>query len=243
MIRFFTPVLILQLFCLYHAYKNKKDAFWYYLIFILPLIGAIIYLITQVFNKADIEKVTDEIATAIIPSKKVKDAEKRLAFADTFQNRVALADAHFENGNFEEASAHYNAVLKGNFQNDFYVISQLISAKNHMQCYEEVIQLAEKVKNKQEFKNSKTQYVYGLALDAVGRTGEAEENLKTIDQRYSNYAERLMLAKFYERNGKSAATIEILDDIIAESEHMSAHNKRMYRFVIQEVKKFRTELQ
>lgn len=243
MIRFFTPVLILQLFCLYHAYKNKKDAFWYYLIFILPLIGAIIYLITQVFNKADIEKVTDEIATAIIPSKKVKDAEKRLAFADTFQNRVALADAHFENGNFEEASAHYNAVLKGNFQNDFYVISQLINAKNHMQCYEEVIQLAEKVKNKQEFKNSKTQYVYGLALDAVGRTGEAEENLKTIDQRYSNYAERLMLAKFYERNGKSAATIEILDDIIAESEHMSAHNKRMYRFVIQEVKKFRTELQ
>ncbi|WP_046743568.1 hypothetical protein [Kordia zhangzhouensis] len=243
MIRFFTPVLILQLFCLYHAYKNKKDAFWYYLIFILPLIGAIIYLITQVFNKADIEKVTDEIATAIIPSKKVKDAEKRLAFADTFQNRVALADAHFENGNFEEASTHYNAVLKGNFQNDFYVISQLINAKNHMQCYEEVIQLAEKVKNKQEFKNSKTQYVYGLALDAVGRTEEAEENLKTIDQRYSNYAERLMLAKFYERNGKSAATIEILDEIIAESEHMSTHNKRMYRFVVQEVKKFRTELQ
>ncbi|MEM6721210.1 MAG: hypothetical protein AAF611_17910 [Bacteroidota bacterium] len=242
MIRFYTPVLILQLFCLYHAYKNGKAYFWYFAILMLPLIGAVLYLVLEVFNKTDLEKVTDEIATAIIPSKKVKDAEKQLAFADTFQNRVALADAHFENGNYEEASVNYEAALKGNFQKDFYVITQIISAMSQSQKYEEVIQLAEQIKNDHDFKNSKAQYIYGLALDKLGRIEEAEEHLKTIDQRYSNYAERLVLTKFYHKNGKRAKAVEILDEIIMESQHMTAHNRKTYRHVVANVKKFREEL-
>ncbi|MFK7747558.1 MAG: tetratricopeptide repeat protein [Kordia sp.] len=227
---------------MYHAYKNKKDKFWYYLIMMLPLVGALIYLLTEVLNKRDLEKVTEEIAIVINPSKKVKDAEKKLAFADTFQNRVALADAHYENGDYENASIHYEVVLKGNFEKDFYVISQLISAKSQAQQYKEVIRLAEKVKDTFDFKNSKAQYNYGLALDKLGRVAEAEEHLKTIDQRYSNYAERYTLAQFYHKNGKTSKATEILDEIISESEHMSSHNRRMYRHVVINVKKFREEL-
>ena len=101
MFRYYTPILILQIYCLYHAYKNGKDYFWYLMIFMLPVIGAILYLFTQVFNKNDLEKFSEELVTIIVPSKKVKDAEKKLAFAETFQNRVSLADAHFENGDYE----------------------------------------------------------------------------------------------------------------------------------------------
>ena len=242
MLRFYTPVLILQLFCMYHIYKNKKADFWYYVVLLLPVIGAIFYLGTQVFTRGDIEKVTEEIATAIIPSKKVKDAESRLAFSDTFQNRVALADAHFENGDYENASLHYEAALKGNFQNDFYVITQMISSMSQSQNYEEVIRLAEKIKDNFEFKNSKSQFIYGLALDKLGRIEEAEENLKNIDQRYSNYAERLVLAKFYDKNGKRPKAIEILDEIIVEAQHMTSNNRRTYKQVVKEVIQFREEL-
>lgn len=242
MFRYYTPVLILQIFCLYHAYKNRKDYFWYLLIFLLPLIGAILYILTQVLNKTDIEKVTEEIATVIIPSRKVKEAEKRLAFSDTFQNRVALADAHFENGDYEKASEHYEAALKGNFKKDFYVITQMISAMSQSQNYEEVIRLADQIKDNHEFKNSKSQYIYGLALDKLGRIEEAEQNLKTIDQRYSNYAERLVLAEFYAKNDNKAKAIEILDDIISESQHMTPQNRKTYRQVVTNVRKFREEL-
>ncbi len=243
MFRFYSPILILQMYCLYHVYKNKKDYFWYLLILMIPLFGAIIYLFTQVFNKTDLEKVADEIATIIVPSKKVKDAEKRLEFADTFQNRVALADAHFENGDYENASIHYEAALKGNFQKDFYVMTQMISAMSQSQNYEEVIRLAEEIKDKNEFKKSKAQFIYGLALDKLGRIEEAEKNLVFIDQRYSNYEERLMLAKFYHKNGKREKAIEILDEIISESQHMTSPNIRMYRQVITNVLKFREELE
>lgn len=242
MFRLYSPILIIQLFCLYHAYKNKKEYFWCFFIFFVPLVGVIFYVFTQMLNKRDIEKVADEIVTIIIPSKKVKDAEKRLAFADTFQNRVALADAHFENGDYENASLHYETALKGNFQKDFYVMTQMISAMSQSQNYEEVIRLAEEIKDKNEFKKSKAQFIYGLALDKLGRIEEAEKNLVPIDQRYSNYEERLVLARFYHKNGKREKAIEILDEIIVESQHMTSPNIRTYRQVITNVIKFREEL-
>ena len=242
MLRFYSPILIIQIICLYHAYKNRKDYFWYLIIFLIPLIGVIFYVFTQMLNKRDIEKVADEIVTIIVPSKKVKDAEKRLEFADTFQNRVALADAHFENGDYENASKYYETALKGNFEKDFYVMTQMISAMSQSQNYEEVIRLAEEIKDKNEFKKSKTQFTYGLALDKLGRIEEAEKNLVPIDQRYSNYEERLVLAEFYHRNQKSDKAKEILDEIIIESEHMTKPNRQIYRQVITDVRKFREAL-
>jgi len=242
MLRLYSPILILQLCCLYHAYKNRKDYFWYLIILMVPLLGAIMYLITQVFNKTDITKVADEIATIITPSRKVKEAQKQLAFSDTFKNRVALADAYFENEDYENASLQYEAALKGNFQKDFYVMTQMIGAMSQSKNYEEVIRLADEIKHKHEFKNSKSQYIYGLALDKLGRIEEAEQNLKTIDQRYSNYAERLVLAEFYHRNDKREKAVEILDEIITESEHMTPKNKKLYRQVVTDVRKFRQEL-
>lgn len=242
MLRLYSPILILQLCCLYHAYKNGKDYFWYAIIFLLPLLGAIMYLVTQVFNTNDFEKVADEIATIIVPSRKVKEAQKQLAFSDTFQNRVALADAYFENNDYENASLQYEAALKGNYQKDFYVMTQMIGAMSQSKNYEEVIRLADEIKDKHEFQNSKSQYIYGLALDKLGRIEEAEQNLKTVDQRYSNYAERLVLAEFYQRNGKREKAIEILDEIISESQHMTPKNKKLYRQVVTDVHKFREEL-
>lgn len=242
MFRYYTPVLILQVYCLYHAYKNRKDYFWYLMILMLPVIGAVVYLLTQVFNKNDLEKFSEEIVTAIVPSKKVNDAEKRLAFADTFQNRVALADAYFENGDYENANIHYEAALKGNFQKDFYVIKQMMGAMSESQNYAEVIRLAEKIKDNYEFEKSHAQFIYGLALDKLGRIEEAEKNLKPIDQRYSNYEERLVLAQFYTRNGKRDEAKEILDEIIIESEHMTKPNKRIYREIVSAVRKYREEL-
>lgn len=243
MFRFYTPVLLLQIYCLYHAYKNRKDYFWYLLILMLPFLGAIIYLITQVFNKADIAKASDEIAAVIIPSKKVKDAQKRLDFVDSFQNRIALADAYYENADYENAVNHYQIALNGKFKNNFHETTKLIKATFLLENYEEVVSLVEKIKDHSEFANSKTEYILGLALKNLGKTDKAEKHLKVIDMRYSNYEERLVLATFYHEQNKPEKAIEILDEILAESQNMSPQNRKLYRHVVQEVRRLRTELQ
>jgi len=79
--------------------------------------------------------------------------------------------------------------------------------------------------------------LYGLALDKLGKFEEAEAQLRAIDIRYSNYDERLVLAKYLLDKSKSEDAKEILNEISTESKHMTKLNKRKYRVTIAEVEK------
>ena len=235
-------IIALQIFCVYHVIKTHREYYWIFLIIFLPLIGCVIYIITQVFNKRDVEKLNAEVTSIVNPTRKVRDLEKALEFADTFQNKVNLADAYLEIKDHGKAIALYESALEGNFQNDFYVIKQLVNASYGSKEYEAVIRYAEMIKDAKEFVRSREQFLYGLALDQTGKPDEAEEQLRYIDQRYSFYEERLMFAKFLIKRGKEAEAKEVVNEIYSESQHMTKPNKRKYRTTIAEVRKLRETL-
>ncbi|MCL6294285.1 hypothetical protein [Jejuia spongiicola] len=230
-------IIALQVYCLYHLYNNRNAYYWWFVILFLGPIGCAIYLITQVYNKRDAEKITSEITHIINPTKKIKDLEKQLKFSDSYQNRVNLADAHLENKDFNNAISNYLEALEGNMQNDFYVIKQLIEAYFNIEDCESVVLYAEKIKEHPEFKKSRSQFLYGLALERLGKFDEAETNLRAIDIRYSFYNERLIFAKFLISRKKETEAKEILEEISTESQHMTKPNKRLFKATIQEVEK------
>ncbi|MDD7886524.1 hypothetical protein [Flavivirga sp. 57AJ16] len=233
----FYLIIALQAFCLYHLYKNRNPYYWAFLIFFIPVIGCIIYLITQVYNKRDAEKITTEITHIINPTKRVRDLEKQLQFSESYQNRVNLADAYLEIKDYNHAIPHYLEALKDSLQNDFYVVKQLIEAYFNLEDYEHVILYAESIKDRLEFKKSRVQFLYGLALAKMGKLEAAEESLKQIDIRYSFYDERLIYAKFLLSNDKKDHAKAVLEDVYAESQHMTKLNKRIYKATILEVEK------
>ena len=237
---YFYLIIALQVFCLYHLYKNRNSYYWAFLIFFIPVIGCIIYLITQVYNKRDAEKITSEITHIINPTKKVKDFEKRLEFSESYQNRINLADAYLEIKDYNNAIPHYLEALEDVSQNDFDAIKQLIESYFSIEDFEKVILYVEKVKDRSEFKKSRAQFLYGLALEKVGKFEEAEENLKRIDIRYSFYDERLIYAKFLLSREKKDQAKEVLEEVYTESQHMTKPNRRIYRETILEVEKLLT---
>lgn len=234
---YFYFIVALQAFCIYHLVKNRREYYWVFLIIFLPLIGCIIYLITQVYNKKDAEKVSSEIVSIINPTKKIKDLEKKLEFVETFQNHVNLADAYYEIGDYEKAIKQYETVLDTDHQYDFYVISSLVASYYKIEDFNAVVRYAKQILNHPEFKKSKTQFLYGLALQKIGEDEAAEAQLKAIDVRYSNYQERLVLAKFLMAKNKTEEAKDILNEIFAESKNMTKTNKNKYRATITEVEK------
>ncbi|PWH81768.1 hypothetical protein DIS18_13895 [Algibacter marinivivus] len=240
---YFYLIIALQGYCIYHMYQNRNPYYWALLIMFLPVVGSVIYLITQVYNKRDAEKITNEIAHVINPSKKVKDLEKRLEFSESYQNRLNLADAYLEIKDYNNAITHYLEALKDNSQNNFYAIKQLIEAYFNIEDCKKVIHYVGKIKDHPEFKKSRTQFLYGLALEREGKIEAAESNLRQIDIRYSFYEERLILAKFLLSINKNEEAKEILKDVQTESSHMTKPNKRLYRTTILEVDKLLKELE
>ncbi|WP_248723685.1 hypothetical protein [Seonamhaeicola sp. ML3] len=230
-------IIALQGFCIYHVIKYRNQYYWIFLILFLPAIGCLIYLVTQVYNKRDAEKITSELTHIINPTKKINDLEKQLEFSDTYQNRVNLADAYLELGDNQNAINHYKEALEGNFQNDFYVIKNMVEAFYNIEDYKGVIQYVEPIRAHKEFLKSRTQFIYGLALEKEGKLEEAEANLKSIDVRFSFYDERLVYAKFLLSQNKTEKAKAVLESIASEAQHMTKTNKRLYRQTIVEVEK------
>ncbi|WP_055442825.1 TRAFs-binding domain-containing protein [Lacinutrix himadriensis] len=230
-------IVALQAYCIYHLIKNRNEYYWIFLIIFLPFIGCVIYLITQVYNKRDAEKVTNELVTLINPTKKIKDLEKKLEFSETFQNKINLADAYLENKEYQKAISHYELALDSDYKNDFYVIKNLITAYYNLNDFNQVVHYSEKIKEHPEFKKSKAQFVYGLALEKSGRIEEAESQLRAIDNRYSNYEERFILAKFLIAINKTEEAKEILNEMYIESQHMTKRNGKKYRTTFRNVEK------
>ncbi|MFD2565235.1 CDC27 family protein [Aquimarina rubra] len=230
-------IIALQAYCIYHAIKNRNEYYWYFLILFLPVIGSVIYLVTQVFNKKDLDVVQNEIVSVINPTKKVNDLKKQVEFADTFQNRIHLGDALYEIGDYNAGIGEYEIALNGNYKSDSGVVKKLLEGYYQTSQFDKVIFCAEQIHQKADFKGSRSQFLYGLALEKSGRSEEAEENLRPIDQRYSNYEERYILAQFLIEKGKIAESREILEEIILESQHMSKPNRNKYRGVVNNVKK------
>jgi len=235
-------IVAFQVYCIYHMYKKGNSFYWVFLIFFVPLIGCVIYLITQVYNKRDAEKITSEITHIINPTKKIKDLEKQLAFLESYQNRVNLADAYLANKDFNNAMPHYLKALQDGFENDFYVNSKLVETYFLAEDYNKAIFYADKIKDKLEYKKSKTQFICGLAHEKLGDFEVAEHNLREIDIRYSFYNERLILAEFLISRNKKEDAKSILEDIKNESQHMTRTNQKLYRGTVAQVDKILAQL-
>ena len=233
-------ILAIQVYCVYHAYKNKNNYYWYFIIFFVPLIGCIIYLLTQVINKRDVTNITEEITTIINPTKKIKDLESVLKFSNTFQNKINLADAFLENKDFYNAILYYEKALDSNFKNEPHTLNKLIKCYFKTQNYDKVIACSKKINLDKDFKDSA--YFYGLALEQIKDFNEAEKQLRKIDKRFSNYNERLELSNFLIRMNKNNDAKEILNEITSEINSMTKNNSRKYKSIIIEAEKKLSQL-
>ena len=234
---YFYLIVALQSYCIYHAYKNRKPYYWYFLVFFIPVFGSLIYIITQVYNRNDTEKIQGEITSIINPTGKIKDLEKRLEFSDTYTNRIELADAYVQNMDMPNAILNYKKTLEDTVQDAMYSQQQLVLCYFQLKDYLGVIEHAEVIKDKSEFKGSKQQFCYGLALKELDKLEEAEVQLKQIDRPYSNYAERLELAKLYLETDRRTEGEDLLNEIYSESQNFTKTNKSLYRATIAEVEK------
>lgn len=238
-------IIAFQGFCIYHLFKNRKSYYWIFAILLLPFIGCVTYLVTQVFNKRDTEKIQGNLSTIMEPSKnnmssgKVKVLESKLEFADTYLNRVNLADAYLETNNYTSAIEHYHIALEDKAQNDFYVKAHLIKAYYAIQDYDQVIAFSDGLESHKEYEKSEVPFLYGMALAEKDRTQEAEVQLRIIDWPYSNYNERVALAKFLLRIDKTNDAKALVEELHVEMQNMIAANKRIYKTTILEVEKLK----
>lgn len=233
-------IIALQVYCFYHIYKNGNNYYWYFIVFFIPLIGSIVYILTQVINKKEVANITKELTTIINPTKKVRDLEQELEFSNTFKNKINLADAFLEIKDYKNAILHYENALDSNFKNDPFTINKLIKCYFEVKNFDKVIENSIKIKLDKDFKESI--YFYAFSLEQKNNLIEAEAQFRKVDIRYSNYEERIELSKFFIRRTKKLDAKEVLQEIILEIKSMANKNAKKYKQVLLEAEKLMDEV-
>ncbi len=242
MIRFYSPILLLQLFCLYHAYTNRVEQKWYWLIVFFPFFGSLIYLYKTFYNRRNIDQVSEGVMQVFNTNYKIDKLEKEIAFSDTVRNKVQLADEHLSIGNFERAVELYKSCLTGIYNEDPAILKKLVRACYLNQDYESAIRYGDPLKGKSLFRNAEERVAYAWSHFYNDNQEEAEKNFKEMDARFTNYGQRLEYARFLNNIQKQEEGLEKLEELMKELDSMDRQERRFKKTVYREIVRYHREL-
>jgi hypothetical protein len=226
---FYGATIVLQGICALHCIRRGTQNKWIWIIILLPLIGSIAYIFTEMFNRHEIRSVQTGVTALFNPTGTLKKMEEDLRFSDTFNNRVVLADAYLRIGQIEKAIELYERSLAGNFAENEYVLTQLLHAKAEVKKYDEVVALGQKLYRLPQFPRSRGHVKYAIALGKIGQPENAEAEFKQMRARFSNFEARYSYGVFLREEGLRAEAGGIFKEIIEEYPQLSAIERRYNR--------------
>ena len=236
-------IIILQVICVIHCIK-KGNQRWIWFIVFIPLIGCIVYTFTEMFTKREIEQVQTGVSAVFNPSGKIRSLKENLRFRDTFDNRIALADAYLGAGELDSAIELYEQSLVGTFAEHEHGNMQLVRAYFEKGRFEDTVSTTKKVYNLPQFKRTRTNMLYAIALSNINQTEAAEKEFITMIGKFSNYECRYEYGKFLLKTGRKEEAKKLYNEVIDEASHLSSsekkNNRTWFAKIKEELKNFQT---
>lgn len=233
---FYLFTIALQAICVLHCVRKGQQNKWIWLIVFLPVIGSLIYIFTEMFTGREMQKVQTGVGAIFNPGGRIRKLEENLKFTDTFNNKVALADAYLDEGQTTRAIELYQASLQGNFEENEHVLSQMIIAYSKINHWDDVIPLGKKIYKRPQFMRSKAHVLYAIALGYTGNNELAEAEFKTMNARFSNFEARYQYGLFLLRNNREQEARQLFKQIAGESSHLSSQERNYNRAWIAQAK-------
>ena len=232
MFRLYTPVFLLQIFCLYHIYTHSKDFKWYLLVIFLPFIGSLIYLYLHFYNQKNIDKVGETVQNIFSTDSRTDKLKKEVEFSGTVNNRLNLANEYLVKGNYSAAAEQYEICLTGAHQDDPNILMKLLQAKFHLQQYDEVIAIGESLQNDHSFKKSNDRVALALAYNYTNQNDKAIAEFQKMNAKYSNYFQRYKFAELLNDVGHIDESQDLILDLEDEISRMDRLEYRVNRDAI-----------
>jgi hypothetical protein len=236
MLGLYTPLLLLQAFCVYHAYKNNAEQRWYWLIILFPLVGCVLYIYHHFYNQNNLRTLTQSVKEVVNSNHRIEQLEKTLDFADNVSNKTNLADAYASHGRYKDAIGLYRECLGGFMADDPVLRMKLLQAYFLDQDYDSTIAYGNDLKLEKSFKDSEGRMAYAWALHYKGQSEVAEGIFQDMDRSFTNYKNRLEYCKFLKDTNKVEALKTKLTELVEEFDHMEGSERRLYRDTIREIR-------
>ncbi len=242
MLGYYTPVLILQALCLYHAYKNNNQQKWYWLILFFPVFGCLIYLYENFYSKRLISNLSEGVKALGNSNHRVEQLERQVKFNDSYTNKVNLADAYMRVQRYVEAVNLYEGCLEGFMAEDPVLLMKLLSAYYQNGDYKKVIFIGEKLSSNKTFKNAEERIALAWAYFFDNQQSVAIDIFNDLDKTYTNFRHRIEYSKLLIKLDQQESGELKLQVLMEEFDHMKPLERKVNKPLISETKKLLREL-
>lgn len=242
MLGLYTPVFLLQAFCVYHAYRNNVEQRWYWLILFFPLVGCIIYLVQNFNSASTLKSLEENVKAAVISNYKIEQLEKALRFSDNIKNKINLADEYVSVARYGDAISLYESCLQGFMAEDPLLNMKMLNVHFMNGDYNAAVKYGDNLKSEKTFKNSEARVVYAWSLSQTGQNELAETIFDEMDKSFTNYYHRKEYCKFLIKTEKIELAKEKLFDLVQEFDHIRGPERRLNRDIFREIKDMYTTL-
>jgi len=234
---FYYISVVLQVICVLHCIRRGTQQKWIWLIVFVPYIGSIAYFFSEILPRRNMGNFQEGLGSLFAsPAARVRRLEQNLQFANTFNNRVLLANAYMMAGRMEEAIELYSTSLTGAFSENEYVINRLIEAYFKTGRHPELIEMTKKIYSTPGFARSPAHLCYARALELTGDPVGADREFKKMKGRFADFEARYQYALFLQRAGRDGEAQSMLEDIVKEGPHLSSRERRANYLWIQKSK-------
>lgn len=231
----FLIVILFQVYCFYHIYKNKEKSYWYIVILLFPMIGGFIYFMRNLVSQDGFSLEKQKIVP-VYSNSNISQLEKQVELSDTVANKIRLADAYVEKGNYPKAIQIYDSCFNQFTEDDEELNEKLLSAYYFNEDYVNTISLGKKLEKHSFFSNSKEKTYYAWAYFELNDDEMAEKIFQEMNIDNTNYYHRKEYAKFLFEIERPAEGQLILEDIQLEIKEMDPYERKGLREISKEIK-------
>jgi hypothetical protein len=212
--------IVLQIICAVHVLRNRKEFWWLFVILFFPFVGCIVYFIVEIYP--DMRRGRPILGGSggrpSKPSRRIKQLEEEIQYAETVRKRTELAEAYLEANLAAKAVEQYRHCLQGFHKDDCALQYGLARALFEVGEYPETAALLSKLREG-EWRDYRRERVLleARTLAQLGRNEEAEPLFREAVAQSPGEEARVRFADALEQQGRGAEAVELYRATLAKA--------------------------
>ncbi len=205
---------VIQLGLLVHVFKTGRPFWWFIVLLVAPVLGALLYLFLEVIP--ELRRPRGGYFSGLKPrSWRIRELRSQLEETDVVRTRLDLAGDLLESGRPEEAHAIAAGALHGVFRDDPHTLVAVARFKLAIDRPDEALALLQRVEIRADrLLEQQKLLLEGRAYLGLGELARAEERFRYLEGRHVGDEPRYHLAMTLLANQRRDEAVSIWQEIV-----------------------------
>jgi hypothetical protein len=227
-------LLIVQIGFAIHVVKTGRELYWILIILILPLLGCIIYFVTQVLpdmqNSRTVRNAGNTLLKAVDPQRELRRRRDELEMTDTLDNRLKLADECLEAGMSQDALDLIQSCLKGLHADDPYILLKLAQAQFDLERFAETRETLDRlITANPDFQSHDGHLLYARSLEETGEEQQALLEYEALATAYPGEEARARYGLLLQKHGQPDKAQQVFSDMLLRAKRAPVYYRKKER--------------